>query len=186
MSESSKLASPPTESIIPPSYVDEEKRLLVEWDAPSRPFKKRDKDFFTTVTTLAVLCVVILFFMKEFLVICVVFALVFLVYVLYSVPPEPIHNALYTTGIQNGSHFYAWPELYYYWFEKRWDNMMLVARTRSDLPGAIYLLVGDKTREELETAIGTRLILKDKADSNVIDRAAAWLGRMFPMEKNPQ
>lgn len=170
-----------TENII----AEEEKKLLLSWRAPSRPFKKRDKDFFTTVTIMAILTIVILFFMREFLVIAVVIALVFLVYVLYTVPPEDIDNAVYTTGINNGNHFYAWPELYYYWFESRWGNDILVARTRAKLPGAIYVLLKDPaTKYKIEEVIGSRLLLKETRELMWIDRAADWLTKKFPLEKN--
>lgn len=167
-----------------PLYFDEEKRLLLKWSSPSRPFKKRDKDFFTTVTIMAILSIVILFFMREFLVIAVIIALVFLVYVLYTVPPENIDTEVYTTGIKAGNHFYAWPDLLYYWFENRWGNEMMVARTKANLPGAVFILLGPMTREQVEQAIGTRLILRDSADSAWIDRAANWLGKKFPLEKS--
>ncbi|MDQ3098295.1 MAG: hypothetical protein M3Q44_00945 [bacterium] len=166
---------------------DEDKLLLLNWKAPSRPFKKRDKDFFTTVTIMAILSIVILFFMREFLVIAVVIALVFLVYVLYTVPPEDIDNSIFTTGISNGTHFYAWPELICYWFETRWGNDILVAQTRASLPGSVYLLLRDAaTRAKIEEVIGTRLIRKDVKDTSWMDRTTDWFTRKFPLEKNTQ
>lgn len=166
---------------------EEEKKLLLSWKSPSRPFKKRDKDFFTTVTIMAILSIVILFFMREFLVIAVVIALVFLVYVLYTVPPEEVENSVYTTGIANGLHFYSWPELTYYWFESRWGHDILVARTRASLPGSIYVLLREPaTKARVEEVIGTRLMVKNTIDNSFIDRAAGWLTRKFPLEKSSQ
>ncbi len=181
--DTSSVSSQPTVAIVP----EEEKKLLLQWRSPSRPFKKRDKDFFTTVTIMAILSIVILFFMREFLVIAVVIAFVFLVYVLYTVPPDDIDNEIFTTGIKNGNHFYAWPDLLYYWFEKRWGNDIMVARTKASLPGSIYLLLREPaTREQIEQVIGTRLILKDSKDTSAVDRAAEWVSKKFPLEKTAQ
>jgi len=174
---------PPEPQIVVPVVVAEEKKLLLDWTAPSRPFKKRDKDFFTTVTTMAVLFVVILFFMKEFLVILVVIAFVFLVYVLSTVPPELIKNQIYTTGIQNGTHSYSWSELFFYTFDYKWGQPMMVARTRASLPGAIYLLLGDVPREKIEEVIGTRLAMRDVPENSWMDRSASWLSKKVPLEK---
>jgi hypothetical protein len=181
-------------SVMPPQNViqtpviqvvpEEEKRLLAEWSAPSRPFKKRDKDYFTTVTTMAILFIVILFFLKEFLVILVVIAIVFLTYALSTIPPENIDNAIYTTGLKNGKHFYSWLDLQYYWFENKWgNNPMLVARTRAALPGAVYMLMGTVSREKIEEAIGTRLSFNQSMDNSWMDRASGWLSRVVPLEK---
>jgi len=164
----------------------EEKKLLLEWTAPSRPFKRRDKDFFTTVTTMAVLFIVILLFMKEFLVVLVVMAFVFLIYVLATVPPEPIQNTIYTTGLQNGVHFYSWSDLLFYGFDNKWEQPMLVARTRTKLPGAVYMLLGDISRERVEEVIGTRLPYQSGSENSWMDRTASWLSEKVPLDKTAQ
>jgi len=179
-----------TSSEITPVYIqtpvipiEEERKLLLGWSAPSRPFKKRDKDFFTTITVMAILFIVILFFMKDFLVILVVMALVFLVYVLATVPPESVDNSIYTTGLQNGLHSYAWPDLLYYWFEDKWGQKMMIARTRNKLPGAVYMLLNTHSPEEIENLIGTRLVKRDSGENAWLDKAATWLSEKVPLEK---
>jgi hypothetical protein len=175
---------PPVVSAPIVAAVPEDKKLLLEWSAPSRPFKKRDKDFFTTISVMAILFIVILFFMKEFLVILVVMALVFLVYVLATVPPEAVTNSIFTTGLQNGLHGYGWQDLQYYWFEDKWGQKMLVARTKNNLPGAVYMLLNGQTPDQIENMIGTRLLKKDAGDNAWMDRAATWLSEKVPLEKS--
>ncbi len=174
----------PTRTVVEP--VVEEKRLLLEWEAPSRPFKKRDKDFFTTITVMAILFIVILLFMKEFLVVLVIVAFLFLVYVLSTVPPENIKNSIYTTGLQTGIHSYSWADLMYYTFDYKWGQPMLVARTKARLPGAVYMLLADQTREKLEELIGTRLPLREAPENTWMDQTATWLSKKVPLEKSTE
>lgn len=161
----------------------EEKRMLLSWEAPSRPFKKRDKDFYTTVITISVLSAVILFFLSEFLVILVVFAFVFLVFVLSSVPPENITHEIYNTGIKTGDHFHPWGDLVFYRFEARWGYDLLYVRTLDRFPGALYLLLGTTPKEKVEAAIGTSLVKRDDIDNTWMDQAADWISQKVPLEK---
>lgn len=163
--------------------VHEERKLLLAWEAPSRPFKKRDKDFYTTVVTIATLSAVILFFLSEFLVILVVFAFVFLVFVLSSVPPENIAHEIYNTGIKTGEHFHPWSELIFYRFESRWGYDLLYIRTKDRFPGALYMLLGTTPKEKIEEVIGTSLTKRDDIDNTWMDRTADWLSQKVPLEK---
>ncbi|HKY74256.1 MAG TPA: hypothetical protein VJ246_03025, partial [Patescibacteria group bacterium] len=69
----------------PPKPVKEE--TLFEWESPERPFKKRDREYYTTIGIIVFLLSIILFFAGQFLPIAVVVAFAFLSYTLASVPP---------------------------------------------------------------------------------------------------
>ena len=43
-----------------------EEKVLFEWEAPERAYKKRDRDFWITIIAILVLVSVILFLVKEF------------------------------------------------------------------------------------------------------------------------
>lgn len=162
----------------------QEKKLLLEWISPSRPHRKRDKDFYTTVSTIAVLICIILFFLQEILVMFVVVAFVFLVFVLSMVPPEQIEHRIYNTGIQTGIHFHPWEDLMTYRFESRWGYEMLYVQTRQRFPGALYLLLGAMTKDKIENAIGTAIVKRDDIDNTWMDSAAEWLSKKVPLEKD--
>jgi hypothetical protein len=102
------------------------------------------------------------------------------------VPPEPIRNVIFTTGLQNGEHFYSWSELIFFAFDNKWEQPMLVARTRSKLPGAVYMLLGDISRERVEEVIGTRLAFQGGSENTWMDRTASWLSQKVPLDKNTQ
>ena len=162
----------------------EEKRELLSWKSPSRPYKKRGKDFYTTIITLAVLVCIILFFMQEILAVLAVVAFVFLTFVLSMVPPEEITHRIYNTGIETGGHFHPWEDLVSYRFETRWESDILFVQMRKRFPGALYLLIGDMKREDIEKAIGMALVKRDDVDLTWMDRTAEWLSKKVPLEKD--
>lgn len=163
----------------------ETKKLLLNWSSPARPFKKRDKDFFTTVATLAVLSIVILLFLQEFLIVLVVFSIVFLVFVLSTIPPETVQHSIFTTGIQTADHFYTWNEFEFYRYEIRWGTDMLVIKTRRSFPSALFMLLDENSsRETIDNLISGVIPKRDDIDNTWMDRASEWLSKKIPLEKN--
>src|SRR5690349_13799561 len=77
-----------------------EEKLLAEWVATSRPYKKRDREYYTTIGIIVFLLSLILFFAGQFLFIAVLISLAFVSYVLAAIPPENVHNAITTFGIR--------------------------------------------------------------------------------------
>ena len=75
-----------------------EERVLFEWMAPERAFQRRDRDFWITAIAILVLVAVILIFIKEFFLIIALGSILFLFYVLSTVPPENIKNKLTNRG----------------------------------------------------------------------------------------
>src|SRR3989344_950540 len=67
-----------------------EVRTLFSWEAPSRPFRKKDRSYYTTLAIIVILLVLILFLAKEFLLIATLLSLAFLAYVLAFVPPHKV------------------------------------------------------------------------------------------------
>src|SRR4030043_1750648 len=96
-----------------------EERLLYSWSAPIRPFKKRDRDYYTTIASIAFLIIVILFFLKELLLIAVVIAFAFVSYVLAAIPPENIEHQLTNRGVRTGEKLYRWGDMQRYWINEK-------------------------------------------------------------------
>src|SRR3989344_2790499 len=95
------LNKKPLDIMIPPATVSHEPKeikTLLNWRSPSRPFKKRSRDYFTTIAAIVFLIGVILLFIKEFLLIGVILALMFVSYVLATVPPEEVEHEISTEG----------------------------------------------------------------------------------------
>src|SRR3989304_9772352 len=85
--------------------------ILLSWKGPSHPFKKRNKIFYQTVAALTFLLVVIVFFLREFMLIGVILSITFVVYAISSVPPVEVEHKITPLGLENAGRLFRWIEL---------------------------------------------------------------------------
>ncbi|HBU22290.1 TPA: hypothetical protein DEB02_05090, partial [Candidatus Beckwithbacteria bacterium] len=108
-----------------------------------RPFKKRDREYYTTIGAIGFLLAVILLFLKEWLLIAVIAALMFVAYVLATVEPEKTSHEITTVGILTGDKTYKWEDLKRFWFETKWSDKISHVDTKLSFLGRLMLLLGD-------------------------------------------
>jgi len=161
-----------------------QEQILISWRSPSRPFKKREKEFFTTIGAIVFLLAVILVFIKEFLLIGAILALAFVAYVLATVPPEEVEHKITTHGLESAGHFYKWEELVSFWFWEKWGQPVLLVQTKLRFPGRLVLLIGGQDKEKIKDALLKYLNFKEKPEKNWMDDAAKWLAEKVPLEKS--
>lgn len=161
----------------------EEKReeVYVSWSSPSRLFKKRDKEYFTNIGAIVFLLTIILVFAREFLLIAAVLSIVFLIYVLSTVPPEEVKHRITNLGIESAGHFYRWEMLLDFWYEEQWGQTLLVLRPFGS-PRVIVLL-GHEHKEKIREYIAKHIPFRDQPEKNWVDNAASWLSDKVPLEK---
>ncbi|MCR4263981.1 MAG: DUF5673 domain-containing protein [Candidatus Roizmanbacteria bacterium] len=155
---------------------------LIAWEAPTRPFKKRDRTFFQTVIALAFLLVVISIFLREWLLIGSILAIVFLSYVLAAVPPPIISNKITTKGIWVGDTFYKFPEILEYWFERQLENVVVVLLTQFGTQ--VALVIPAHKKEEIDAILRDKLVFHEKPLKNFIEKMGDWLKRSVPLEED--
>lgn len=154
--------------------------VVFSWRAPARPFKKRDKEFFTTVAALAFLVGAIFFFIDGLLPVAVVAALVFLIYVLATIAPEEVENTITNRGITFAGRKYRWDELVRFWFTKRFGNELLVIET-VQIPNRIEMVIQEADKEKIKEAFED-FLPHEEASPNFFDKAAFWLSKRVPLE----
>jgi len=167
--------------IFPGQYVPLPEETVLEWQAPSRPFKKRDRQYYTTIIIIVFLVSLILFFAGQFLPIAVVVSIGFLAYVLSAVPPENITNKITTYGIRIDNDLYYWEELGRFWFEEKYGYQTLLVELNR-FPGRIVLLLGQLSKENL-TEILSEVLLNQTPPPTYMDKASDWLQKNIKLEK---
>ena len=161
-----------------------EKETILEWKAPARPFKKRDKEYFKTVIAFIFLLGVILFFLKEFLFFGTILALFFVSYALSTIPPEEVKHRITRHGFESGGRLYRFEELFDFWFEKKWGQEMVVIRNFR-LPGRIIALLGKQPKKEVQKALEKKIPLHEKPKKTWLDKAGDWLiKKLSPKKKS--
>jgi hypothetical protein len=157
------------------------REVLLSWKSPSRLFKKRDKEYFTNVGAIVFLLVVILLFAREFLLIAAVVSIVFLIYVLSTVPPEEVEHHITNLGIESAGHYYRWDTLAEFWFEEQWGQVMLIVRPL--FGSRIIILLGLQDRGKVRELIAVHIPFREKPEKTWVDNAASWLSKKVPLEK---
>ncbi len=161
---------------------EQEQQLLLSWQSPSRPFKKREKEFFTTIGAIVFLLVVILVFIKEFLLIGAIIALAFVAYVLATVPPEQVEHSITTKSLVSAGHEYKWEELTGFWFAEKWSQPILLVQTKMKFPGRLVILYALPEQQKIKELLSKYIQFFEKPEKNWMDDAAKWLGDKVPLE----
>lgn len=161
--------------------VEKQEEVYLSWMSPSRLFKKRDREYFTNVGAIVVLLTVILVFAREYVLIAAVFSIVFLIYVLSTVPPEEVKHRITNLGIESSERFYRWEEFADFWFEEQWGQVMLVLRPI--YAPRVIMLLGNQDRDKVRTYIARHIPFREHPEKTWVDNAASWLTHKIPLEK---
>lgn len=156
-------------------------QTFLSWSSPSRLFKKRDREYFTNIGAIVFLLTIILVFAREFVLIAAVLSIVFLIYVLSTVPPEEVHHKITSLGIESAGHFYRWEELADFWLEEQWGQHMLVLRPY--LSPRVIMLLGSENHQKVRELIAKHIPFREEPQKTWVDNAASWLTRKIPLEK---
>jgi len=159
-----------------------EEKVLFSWSSPIRPFKKREREYYTTIASIAFLIIVIMAFLREFLLIAVVIAFAFVSYVLAAIPPGKVKHQLTNRGIRSADKLYRWGDMRRYWIEEKFGQKMIIVQTAMLFPGQLLLLLDEGNEKRVRKLFNERLPY-DKPEPTFMDKSASWLSEKVPLEK---
>lgn len=166
----------------------EEIKTLLSWEAPSRPFRKKDRSYYTTLAIIVILLVLILLLAKQFLLIATILSLAFVAYVLAFVPPHRINYRISTQGITVGEDFYFWHFLDSFWFKEKEGYKVLHIQTRLRFPAQIMLVLdpqagsGQADEEKIKKAAARFLPYVEVPFRSWMEKWSESLQKNFPLE----
>ena len=158
-----------------------EEKVIFEWEAAERSYKKRGKDFWITAISILVLLSVILFMVKEYFLIVALMAVLFFYYTLSTVPPEKVKNKITNRAIYIGEARYVWMLLARFWFEKSLDSQLLSIETNLRFPGQISLVVDPKDEDKIKKIMLKKIPLLESSPS-FVDKLTTWVAKRLPLE----
>ncbi|OGY10068.1 MAG: hypothetical protein A2700_02215 [Candidatus Blackburnbacteria bacterium RIFCSPHIGHO2_01_FULL_44_64] len=171
--------TPGSETRKTPTVIGSAKELF-SWQAHVRPFKKRNKEFFTTVLAVAFLVGVIFFTIGGILPVIVIISLVFLVYTLSTVSPEEVEHKITTKGIIFAGKAYFWDELIRFWFTERFGNQLLVVEAIR-MPWRLEFVINPEDKDKIRQVL-EEYIVYEEAAPGFLDKSASWLSKRIPLE----
>jgi len=159
-----------------------EEKTLFEWEAAQRAFKKRDRDFWITAVAILVLVGIILFFIKEFFLIIALVSVLFLYYVLSTVPPQNVVNKITNRAVYFGDLRYEWNLLSRFWFKNSLNSELLEFETELRFPRQVSLVIDPKDEELLKEIIVKKIPLIESSPG-FTDKLTKWFADRLPLEK---
>jgi hypothetical protein len=154
--------------------------VIFEWSAESRPYKKRNKQYYITIALIVFLVSLILFFAGQFLPIAVVITIAFLAYVLSSVPPHKTDISITTYGIRFDGQIYYWEELGRFWLDEKQDKDVFNIEL-GRFPHRITL-VYDKKDEATIVEVLSEVLLFEQPPLTSYEKASKWLSEKIPLD----
>lgn len=156
-------------------------RTLVSWESPLRVFKKRDKKHFTNLIMVVFLISAVLVFFKEFLLVGVILALVFVAYVNSSVEPPEFEHKITTRGITSGGHTYLWEELKEFWLDQKGVRTVLNVDTKVKFPGRLFIVLNEENVEEVKKALSKYLSFREEQKVTWLDQMTDWFSQKLQL-----
>lgn len=156
----------------------EPEKVLFEWKAPERPFKKRGRDFWVTIITIASLFGVILFFAEGAMPVILIVALIFLFYVMSTVEPQDVDYKITNRGVKIADGTTEWQFLTRYWFSNRFGSDLLVFEMNV-VPGRLEVVVDAKDKTKLKNVLKD-YIVEEEVPASKLDNAANWFAEKLP------
>ncbi|KKQ37294.1 MAG: hypothetical protein US53_C0022G0009 [Candidatus Woesebacteria bacterium GW2011_GWA1_37_7] len=158
-----------------------EEKTLFSWNAASRPYKKRDRQFWVTIIAIAAVFGFILFIIEGAMPVILIISLVFLFYVLSTVEPEQIEYRITNYGVRIAESLNAYDLLTRYWFTKRLGSDLLVFEIMA-IPGRLELVYHSKDTEKIQNAL-KKYLTQEKTSPSNIDKATNWVSEKLPGNK---
>lgn len=159
-----------------------ELKILYTWKAPARLFKRRDKEFWTTVLAIVFLVALILFFVKEWFLIAAIISLTFVYYVLSTVEPEEMEYKIANRGIIYAGQTYPYESISQFWFSEKYGSRVVNFELRGGgLVGRITILVGKGDEKKIKEFL-LKYLVEEEIKPGFLDKAADWLQRKVPLE----
>lgn len=158
-------------------------KTYFSWKALSRPFRKKDRSYFTTIATIVVLLILISILAQEFLLVGVLLTLAFVAYVLGFTPPEEVDYKISSQGVTICDRFYFWDELDSFWFSEKDGFAILHLLTFLRFPGQLMMVLEKQAdEEEIKRIVARFLPYHEIPPKSLVDGWGEALQRYFPLE----
>ncbi len=151
---------------------------LLGWIAPARPFKRRNREFYITVISIAAIAGFIIFLAEGMMPVILIIALIFLFYIMNTVEPENLEYKLTDQGIKIAGTKTGWQFTKRFWFTTRLGTELLVVET-TIIPGRLELVIKPEMKEEIKKIMLT-YIIEEEASPSTLDKLSSWFAKKLP------
>ncbi len=159
-----------------------EAKNIISWKSPVRVFKARSRQYFIKVGLYGLVFMLLAVAFGEFLLVGVILAVIFLVYVLASVAPETIEHRITSMGIVSGEKSFLWEDLDSFWFDSRGEDRLLVVETKLRFPSRLIILLTTVSERALLDILEKHLHYQRGPVHTLFDKWALFLQERVNLE----
>jgi hypothetical protein len=169
---------PADQSSPQPSQKPSEEKTFLKWVAPSRPFKRRNRDFYITVVTIASLFGLVVFLIEGVMPILLLISLIFLFYVMSTIQPDDVEYQITNLGILIDGKRSSWETMNRFWFTKRLGSELMVVET-VNLPGRLEIMIKPELKGDILKTMSDYLT-HEQVSPSLIDKVTASFSKVLP------
>ncbi len=155
---------------------------IISWKSPVRVFKARSRQYFVKIGLYGLVFILAAIAFGEFLLVGVILAVIFLVYVLASIAPDTIEHRITNMGIVTGGKAFLWDDLDSFWFEKKGDDRLLVVQTGLHFPSRLIIILTTVSERGLLDILEKHLHYHHGPVHTLFDKWAIWLQQRISLE----
>ena len=171
MEEKQQLTHP--EEVTKAKPIEKEKTLLI-WEGPERPFKARDRKYYSGMISIEVVLFLFLMFAGQYILVLVFLSVLFAAYSLYSIPPKKIPYVLTDVGVEIDGEKRPWSAFKGYFITKNLDQKIInLEISTKNLLNLVYLIPNNlQTLDEAQKIVEKYLPLKPiTVDKSIVGKA---------------
>ena len=167
--------------VAPAPKKQEPEKVFISWQAASRPFRPRGREFYIRLIAIAAVFGLILFLIDGVLPVILIVSLIFLFYILNTVEPEQVNYAITNYGIKVGAKLTEWGAMGRFWFANKYGREVLVIET-ANFPGRLEMFVDTKVKVDIKKYISDYLT-HEEVPPSYIDKASGWFEKRLLGQK---
>lgn len=172
----------PTESKPEETLADFEEKILFSWESLERVHKIRGKDFYSTIIVLGVLVSIIMFFIEGLTPVLVIWAVIFVAWVISKTPPSKTEHQITSLGIRTGGGLYRFSEMLFFWVEEKWGEKILKVALARGFPNQLNIIISPNDDLKIRNIMVQRGIQLSKPEPTFLDKAVKWFSEKIPFE----
>lgn len=172
------------------TYIKEKKEVLkieekqnksahIEWSAPNRVYKAWDRQKFASIGTVIFFTGIFLVFFKQFWLLAVCLAFLFVAYALGTTAPREVTNKITETGIRTGNKSYSWEELRSFYFKKYLGKEVLFINTNINFPSRVSLVLDSVDKQRLVRVLSSHLTHRENPPVSLFDKFTDYMSKQL-------
>lgn len=157
-----------------------QREVLYKWSSPMRHFKRMDIKRYWVIAAIVLAFFVVLTIVGQFWLMIAITAVMFLIYVIGTVPPVVLDHCVTTLGVESTGQNTQWKHLKSYWFSKKDNQMHINIDTNIAFPGRLIMLVSEKEADDLHKILNDRLKYSDMREQKYMSKVVdgVWMDKL--------